>query len=281
MAIGARTIHPVRDIVEALRSGVEFLFPQVCAVCSASIRATPSGRLTNPLCDFCCPWTNGGEFVPEGCAWCQTPVLQPTEVCEGCLASPNSFTELRSLYWYEGKAEALMKVFKYASRQSLGRLFADMICERWRLRSGARLSIIPDILLTIPTSRAAFFRRGFQPTAILGHYLAKRLGVEFSTKGIFTAGAREPQAALTSVLARKLNVANIYRADPRVVCGKSILLIDDVVTTGATINSAARSLLEAGATGVFVQTVCRAKNFAKYRNGMDLELNAPSGVIAA
>jgi predicted amidophosphoribosyltransferase len=185
------------------------------------------------------------------------------------------------LFWYTGRSAELIKAFKYRGKWMLGALVADMLCEASRRREDFSAALSADLVVCVPASDGAISRRGYHQTALIARRLARRIGLPFSLRALGCAsGAQTPQASLRTVREREGNVMGAFRARS-LVAGKRILIVDDVVTTSATLVSAARELSRAGASSVSAVTVCRAPQFFRYRMISALGARVPTSKATA
>ena len=113
-----------------------------------------------------------------------------------------------------------------------------------------------DLICVVPLDRRRVRERGYNQSVFIGRPLAERTGVRFSNKAIKKVRFTEPQVGL-DYQQRVQNVKGAYLADHRIVTGKNILIVDDVVTTGTTLNSCAGALKSAYAQRTYGLTVAR------------------------
>lgn len=114
-----------------------------------------------------------------------------------------------------------------------------------------------DMMIPVPLGKKRLKERGYNQVALVAQPLAYRAGLIYVPQGLWKAHDTRSQVGLT-ISQRRDNVQNAYRADPEIVKGKSILLMDDVATTGSTVLSCTDALLSAGACEVYVITIARA-----------------------
>ena len=128
------------------------------------------------------------------------------------------------------------------------------------LADAARQSVAyfsADLVVDVPMTKTEKKRRGFNQSEILAQRVAQNLNLPFSPKGLVKVKETAPQKVL-SAAKRLRNMRGAFRADEKAVGGKRVLLIDDVVTTGATAKCAAEALMKAGAVDVFVLSFASA-----------------------
>jgi ComF family protein len=114
-----------------------------------------------------------------------------------------------------------------------------------------------DVVIPAPLGRQRLKERGYNQVALVAKPLAYELGLEYAPKALWKSRETRSQVGLT-ISQRRENVSQAYQADPSAVKRKSVLLMDDVATTGSTIASSTEALLAAGAHEVFALTIARA-----------------------
>ncbi len=214
----------------------------VCAACIAKI-----DRIVEPFCSIC------GEPL-------RAATIDDSGKCLRCRASARRFRTARSIARYDPSSEAgpgalgaIIRHHKYGLDQSLGRALAECIGDSLPYPRG-----VHDLVVPVPLHRTRLRWRGFNQAALLGIEVARRLGCAFDATCLMRVRATPPQTARDHG-ARRRNVRRAFRAIDRArVHGRSLLLVDDVMTTGATADECADVLLAAGARTVDVFTLARA-----------------------
>ena len=212
----------------------------VCASCWLNV-----SRLSPPLCRTC------GDMLPSWRA-----ISVEMERCAACRRRPGAIDAGRAIGMYEGELRAIVHAFKYEGRRTIGRRLGDML----RLASADLLSNA-RVVVPVPLHPWRRLRRGFNQAADLAHALGLPV-----VHALWRSRATSPQAGLTAS-ARRRNVRGAFRTSPFIgsktlaacIAGHRVVLVDDVWTTGATLNECARVLKEAGATEVRAVTVARAR----------------------
>lgn len=174
--------------------------------------------------------------------------------CAACLAKPRAFGRARAACLYDEHSRGLILQLKHADRPEIGALFA-----RWLNRAAADLLADADLIAPIPLHRSRLFKRRYNQAAEIARPLSRISGVCYLPDALVR---RRPTASQggKSARGRARNVAAAFAAPrPDRVVGKRILLIDDVLTTGATAQACARALLAAGAVSVDLAVVARVK----------------------
>lgn len=221
-------------------SGMDLLFPPMCGGC---------GQIGSRWCEIC--KGRVARIREPFCTKCGTPTLN-NNICEKCLSNPPIYSALRSWAGFESPVRDALLAVKYHRNIGLADAIATDMLEFAR-----SLQWTMEILIPVPSGAARLRERGYNQVALIARPLAYELGVAYAPNGLRRARETRSQVGL-NVSERRENVRGAYRADPSVVERKSILLMDDVATTGATISACAEALVAAGATEVRALTVARA-----------------------
>jgi ComF family protein len=175
--------------------------------------------------------------------------------CGPCLAKPPVFRWLRSSIAYDDASRDLILGFKHADRLETLPLFA-----RWlSIAVKDRLGDV-DLLVPVPLHWRRLAMRRYNQAGLLAHGLGKLSGVPVHATALARTQATASQGEMVSARARLKNVARVFAVPDRqrpVVKGKSVAVVDDVLTTGATVSACGKALLRAGARDVSVITLAR------------------------
>lgn len=215
--------------------------PQQCAFCAA-----PCGELL--VCAACCA---GLPRIDNACLRCALPAPRGA-VCGACLARPPPFAAAFAAFAYAFPLDRLLQAFKYGGRLSHADFFAAALSERVALRP--RDTPWPDALVALPLAQSRQRARGFDQAAEIARRVSRNTGVTMMP-GLRRTRDTPAQAALPWK-ERARNVRGAFAADPSFT-GRRIAIVDDVMTTGATLTSAANAVLRAGARSVEVWAVAR------------------------
>jgi ComF family protein len=228
-----------------LRALERFLLPNACVACDRPMPEQTPDRLVCGLC------RSRLRAVPAGCSRCGQP-LPPIPPCRFCRDWPTVLVEARSAVWLDAPARAVVHHLKYQGLPALGHETAELISRYVPRPAGA-------ILVPIPLAPGRLRTRGYnQATAI-----ARGLGIVWRLPVAETLVARQrdtgTQTALTPE-ARSANVAGAFQAKPATgnARQRAVILVDDVLTTGATLCAAAAALADAGWPVVRAVTFARA-----------------------
>lgn len=207
---------------------------------------------------LCEPCRTGATLVPDpACPRCGRPV--PTSVadrpCPRCAAHPPPFGRLRCVFLYGGTARDLILRYKHGRRVALARPLGSLLAAV-ALREGLLDGC--DLVVPVPAWPARAVKRRHSPPARLALEVAKRCGLPLDTRALerIHAPAADGHAGPRQRRDRVRGAFAVRR--PGAVWGRSILLVDDVVTTGATVSEVTEVLLAAGAVRVDVLAVAMA-----------------------
>jgi ComF family protein len=227
-------------------AALDLVFPARCPVCEAMLGA---GR-RDPLCGVC--WQEMPRLVPPVCARCGLPLAHAGELaqCGACLAAPPTFDWAHAAGLYAGPLREALQRFKFGRRPALARPLADLVIEACSpiVAPGA-------ILVPVPLARDRERERGFNQAALVAERVARTVGVPLRARWLARTRATAPQTALNAT-ERHDNVRGAFVASSS-AAGADVVLVDDVLTTGATAAECARALRAAGARSVGVLTVAR------------------------
>jgi ComF family protein len=229
---------------------LDFVYPPLCAACRAPVSEP------HALCAQC--WQAIGFLDGPMCAVCGLPFeLDPGAgtTCGACHADPPPFDHARSVMRYDEASKKPILALKRADRLDLVLPFA-----RWLERTGKPLIEEADLIVPVPLYWTRLWQRRFNQSALLATRLAKSTGKASGLFALKRIRQTPSQGEMVSAKARRRNVRGAFRVDPKyraTIAGKSVLLVDDVLTTGATVAACARALKRAGARQVLVLTLAR------------------------
>ncbi|KIM00265.1 Competence protein F-like phosphoribosyltransferase domain protein YhgH required for utilization of DNA as sole source of carbon and energy [Paramagnetospirillum magnetotacticum MS-1] len=235
--------------VRIARLVIDALLPPLCLSCQAEV-AEPGS-----LCPAC--WS-GMVFLGEpSCACCGLPFeFDPGDgvICGECARVKPRYARARAVFRYDDSSKALVLRFKHGDRLEGVGAFA-----RWMARAGGVILAQADLLVPVPLHRWRLLSRRYNQAALLAVAIGKLTQVAVEP-GMLTRTRRTPPQGHLGHDARARNVAGAFRVDDRLrprLDGRRVVLIDDVMTSGATVGECARVLLKAGAVCVDVLTLGR------------------------
>jgi ComF family protein len=233
------------------RGALDLLYPRLCLGCRAGLSGTDRHYLCL-ACEAALP-----RFGPEACPRCGQGLgpAAPVEArCLDCIGRPLAFEGAVALGPYRDLLRELVLQLKFGGERviagDLGRLLAA------RLAADPRAADL-EAVVPVPLDRATERKRGYNQALLLAEVQGRRLGRPVVAGALVKARATDPQATLDAAR-RAGNIAGAFVVRrPDRVAGRRLLLVDDVMTTGATASEAARALKEAGAAYVLVAVVGR------------------------
>jgi ComF family protein len=242
------------SVKRAARAVLDLVYPPLCIGCRAQV-AEPGALcatcwqavrfLDGPMCD-CCGLPFEFDFDISGGAGAR---------CAACLASPPAFDKARAVMRYDEHSRGPILALKHGDRLDLAPAFA-----RWLDRGGRVLLDETDLIVPVPLHPGRLWRRRYNQSAELARALAKLSGKPAALTLLDRSRATPSQGAMRSAKARRRNMLGAFKVPPRhksAIAGRNILLVDDVLTTGATVEACARALKRAGATKVLVLALAR------------------------
>jgi ComF family protein len=202
------------------------------------------------VCGPC--WRSLPDRAGDRCDVCDEPLAAAGAArCGRCLIHPPAFDSLRAATPYRGAARSILLAFKFRGADYLGPRLADVCLERL----AAGFPGPPDEIVAVPATARARRRRGYHPAEVLAQAIARRLGGPFEPRRIRKVRETARQSGL-ALERRRANVRGAFRVGGSPT--RSILLVDDVATSGWTARECAAALVKAGAKRVDVWCFARA-----------------------
>lgn len=254
---------------------LDFLYPPRCAICRESVpqvelRCRESFGPNVSLCGSCTPQASYERLdydYSSSCLFCQQPSerqLAGVGACRACLDHPLPLRCVRSLWHATPRIHAMITEYKYRGHRSLKRFLISEF-ER-QLHTPENLFPICDwnLVVSVPSTRHRLRERGFLHLAPVAQRVAGVLRIPYSLRALESHSEHIPQAQCRAA-ERGQNIAGQLSGNSRIVAGKRVLLIDDVLTTGASICEATRALHAAGTQSVDALTFARSLGFSRHR----------------
>lgn len=216
------------------------LFPPVCGGCGKAgfrwcldcQRRVP--RIAEPFCEKC--------GIP----------VRKVGLCDKCQSNPPAYRIMRSWAVFDSPIQNALHAIKYRRNVGLADALATQMVDfvhslQWQL----------DLMIPVPLGRQRLKERGYNQVGLVARPLAYELDLEYAPRVLWKSRDTRSQVGLT-ISQRRENVSKAYQADPSAVKRKSILIMDDVATTGSTISACTDALLSAGAQEIYALTIARA-----------------------
>ena len=219
---------------------LDWIYPPVCAGCGAAGARwcgdchLQAPRVSDKICPVC------GDSRRDG------------QLCNDCRQKPPAYDTARAWGLHDGPVRRALHQLKYKGDMSLGESLA-----REMIPMVERQGKHPQIVVPVPLGTARLQERGYNQAALLARPVALALGLPFQPKTLQRIRETRSQVGLTRPQ-RQQNMEGAFLARAALVQEKDVLLVDDVMTTGATMNAAAKALKEAGANHVWAISFARA-----------------------
>ncbi len=211
-----------------------------------------------------------GKFICDSCVKRLHPVEEPlckkcgkpldreeAEYCEDCGKGKHLFARGRAAFVYDALMRESISRFKYRNRREYGDFYVKEILERC---GDALRAWEADALIPIPLHRGRRRKRGFNQAELLARGLSRELGIPVNTRLLVRVKKTRPQKEL-SRQERSSNLKNAFQAAQNDVRLKKVILVDDIYTTGSTIDAAAKVLLQQGVEKVYFLSICIGRGY--------------------
>jgi ComF family protein len=233
------------------RAALDLVLPPQCLCCDTAV--------SNPG-QFCADCFRLVSFIAEPlCARCGVPFAAAGQggrrgLCPSCEADPPRFRQARAALRYDAQGRRLILPFKHADRPEVAAVLAPHMA-----RAGAALLARAELLVPVPLHRARLFRRRYNQAALLAQALGRLSRVPAAVDALVRVRATEAlgEKSASERAAAVRDAFAVRRSRAAAVTGRRVLLIDDVMTSGATANACAIALLDAGAACVDVLVAAR------------------------
>ena len=233
-----------RHLGTAAMQTAEVLFPPACPICREET------GIAEMLCPDC--WTDVAFLGPSGCETCNRPVpgAQPGDSvrCDDCTRHPPGWRRGAAAFQYADVGRRLVLALKHGDRLDLAPMLGG-----WLLRAGRALVLEADLVAPVPLHWSRRLKRRTNQAAVLAHAVCRKAERRdaFAPRLLLRTTRTQSQDGKNRA-ARTANIAGAFTPGPdaRQIEGKRILLIDDVLTTGATLSEAARVCMAQGAASI-------------------------------
>lgn len=227
---------------------LELLYPTTCIFCGEICK--------EGICDRC---RKSVMIIKEPrCKKCGKPIrYEEEEFCYDCRHKNFHYEQGKSLWIHRNPVNQSIYNFKYKNRRVYGEIYAkELVKEFGKLICLWKI----DLIIPVPLHRKKLRKRGFNQAEILAKEIGKLTGIPVNTKVILRKKYTEPQKQFGQKERRK-NLADAFEAACKHINAKNILIIDDIYTTGSTIDSIAKILLETGAEKAYFMTISIGQGF--------------------
>lgn len=224
----------------------DWLLPRLCPACGDP---TGPGRELCPGCERNLP------VLRHACPRCAIPYEHPDThgECGACQKQPPAFLRTVALYHYAPPVDHFIRALKFHQQLGLAQLLGIRLAQRLLLEAAR-----PDLIIPVPLHRARLRERGYNQALEIARPVAQALGVPLDFRSLRRVRATVPQTGMT-VKERRKNLRGAFALrDENVVQNRRVALVDDVMTTGSTVQAAAQCLRAAGAMEVTIWVIARA-----------------------
>ncbi|MFM9864987.1 MAG: ComF family protein [Micropepsaceae bacterium] len=249
-AMGLASLNVGKLTRAAARVALDLILPPLCLKCRAPVGEPQS------VCAPC--WSELRFMSAPQCTQCGLPFphdLGSGVKCAACIARPPPFAISRAALAYDDASRDLILGFKHADKLEAAPLFG-----RWMATAGREACVGADVLIPVPLHWRRLASRRYNQAAVLAHALAARVALPVDTGTLLRTKPTPSQGEMPSARARAKNVVRAFavaEAGRTKIAGRRVALVDDVLTTGATVGACAKVLLKAGAASVSVVTLAR------------------------
>jgi len=229
----------------------QFFLPSQCHCCEKFLEEREKG-----ICPDCLSKIRWIE--PPFCSVCGTPFASKgvdNHPCGDCVIKRKYFTMARALGYYEGSLQEAIHQWKYEGKTSFNPIFGEWMTEGLNRYWGRGFF---DLLIAVPLHRKRLRERGFNQALLLAKELSRQTGIPCRKRVLRKKRPTIPQVNLSGAEREKGVRGSFYVIEREKLEGKSVLLVDDVYTTGATVNECSKVLLAGGAARVDVLTLAHA-----------------------
>lgn len=226
------------------RHMLDFALPPRCPGC---------GTVVGEVDDFCpeC-WTTVDFLGASGCATCGLPLeATDADLCAACLAQPPRIARTRAAVAYDEIPKQIAIRLKYGRKVGLARTMARFMLPLVGASDADR------VLVPVPLHRWRLWNRGFNQSGLIARELSRKLGIPADVSALVRWRTTPPLKGM-SVSQRRRTVSGAFKvARPQAVAGKTVILDDDVLTSGSTAEACAKALRRAGASRIELITWAR------------------------
>lgn len=232
---------------------IEFLFPGICPVCGAHVQTH------GELCADCWAefnWIAGAKCIRCGHPFNTDEIVDENAICGACANNDYIPTWIRSACVYDNVSRGVVLPFKHGGRITHAKFMARAMI--WALRD---IDADFDLVLPVPLAYRRLIHRTYNQAALLARPIARAAGVKMDLSSV--GRTYRPDMGHLNPRMRRENIRGVFKVKhPENIRGRRILLVDDVMTTGATFNELARTLKRAGAAEIYGVTFCRTSRAA-------------------
>ncbi len=224
---------------------LDCIYPRICPVCNEIVSVL--GRDICPECERKLSYV-GDSF----CMRCGKPVEDDEEYCTDCLKTEHVYDEGRAALLYDEYMSMSIYRFKYNGKREFASFYGRVITERL----GTKIkSWKPDVIIPVPVHKSKLKKRGYNQAYLIAKELSRDLKIPINDRLVCRTAATTVQKEL-SAKERQNNLKKAFKVTQNVVSLNTVLIVDDIYTTGATVDAMARCLRGAGVRKVYFVSLC-------------------------
>lgn len=221
----------------------QILFPQYCVLCQSRVKNSQKSICANCIHDL--PWQ-----LANACPQCGLAAATNT-LCGHCLKSPPAFDATHALFRYHHPIDTVLQKYKYGNALTIAELFGKLLSDH------RQASELPDLLIPMPLHPQRLQERGFNQALEIARIVARQLSIPLDINSCKRVKLSAPQATLP-LKQRVKNMRNAFVCNRR-LDGIRVALVDDVMTTGASLHALTTAVRKAGAASVECWVVARTQ----------------------
>ncbi|MFR2470930.1 MAG: ComF family protein [Lachnospira sp.] len=240
-------------IQDIIKNTEDVLYPPACPICGKPRVVKNKKRLD------ICPWClDKITYVDEPtCIKCGKALDDDREYCQDCMKTEHIYDQAVSLYEYSDGIKQSIYRFKYHNKREYAAIYAreiermcGMVIRAWR----------PDVIIPVPIHESKLKQRGYNQAELIADELSGSMGIPINNKYIMRIRKTTPMKELSNE-ERVKNLQNAFQICNNSIRYNKVLIVDDIYTTGATVDACARCFKESGTDKVYVVTLCIGKGF--------------------
>ncbi len=229
---------------------LKLIYPQRCVFCGELLNLNSR----EAVCEKC---GNIGRLEYKTCILCRRELENKSNpICGKCMSKLGVFSDGISLYKYKDVRDAILS-FKYSGMKRRGIAFGKIM--GYAVKDSNTRLITADVIIPVPISRERFKERGYNQSDVLAKEISKEIGTKYISDMLIRTKNTVPQNSLNEI-ERRMNVFNAFKLNEKYnVEGKKIIIVDDIFTTGSTLNECGKTLKKAGAEELFYLTLAKTE----------------------
>lgn len=237
---------------------MELIYPRKCVFCGRTVpmksyRGIMQGRSYDFLCEKCKVHIEEKYIEEPYCFKCGKQLDNMTqECCDDCKKRTHIYDRGLAAFKYHDDIKESVYRFKYKDCKFYGDFYGEQMAEKYR---DIIIKWQPDVIVPVPIHRSRMRKRGYNQAELIAGALSEKLNLPADTNVLFRKKKTEPQKNLEKDIRIK-NVENAFKVTKNVVRYNKIILVDDIYTTGATVNACAQVLKRAGVQKVYFISIC-------------------------